>query len=55
MIDQIVTDEQVLSATTADVLAGTELDQPGVPGVYTVWACSDQVDTTISMSMAGRR
>ncbi len=55
MIDQIVTDEQILSATTADVLAGTELDQPGVPGVYTVWACSDVVDTTISMSMAGRR
>ena len=55
MLDQIVTDEQILSATTADVLAGTELDQPGVPGVYTVWACSDVVDTTISMSMAGRR
>ena len=55
MLDQIVTDEQILSATTADVLAGTELDQPGVPGVYTVWAASDVVDTTISMSMAGRR
>jgi len=52
---QIVTDEQILSATTADVLAGTDLDQPGVPGVYTIWAVSDVVDTTISISLGGRR
>jgi len=52
---QIVTDEQVLTATTADVLSGTDLDQPGVPGVYTIWAVSDQVDTTISVTLGGRR
>lgn len=51
---QIVTDEQVLTATTQDVLAGTLLDQPGVPGVYTVWACSTVGDSTISVRQGGR-
>lgn len=51
---QIVTDEQVLAATTADVLAGTLLDQPGTPGVYTIWAASDVADTTISVRQGGR-
>lgn len=51
---QIVTDEQVLTATTADVLAGTALDQPGTPGVYTIWACSTVGDTTITIRQGGR-
>lgn len=51
---QIVTDEQVLNATTTDVLAGTQLDQPGVPGVYTVFAASDQVDSSITIRLGGR-
>ncbi|KKL53335.1 hypothetical protein LCGC14_2276440 [marine sediment metagenome] len=51
---QIVTDEQVLVATTADVLAGTLLDQPGVPGVYTIWAASTVGDTTITVRQGGR-
>jgi len=51
---QIVTDEQVLAATTADVLAGTLLDQPGVPGVYTIWAASTVGDTTITIRQGGR-
>lgn len=51
---QIVTDEQSLTATTADVLAGTILDQPGVPGVYTVWAASTVGDTTITIRQGGR-
>ena len=54
MLSQQVLDEQVLSATTADVLAGTQLDQPGVPGVYTVWAVSDVIDTTITIRLGGR-
>lgn len=54
VLSQMITDEQVLTATTADVLAGTQLDQPGVPGVYTIWAVSDQVDTTISVTLGGR-
>lgn len=51
---QIVTDEQVLAATTADVLAGTLLDQPGVPGVYTVWVASTVDDTTVTVRQGGR-
>ncbi len=54
VLNQIITDEQVLTATNTDVLAGTQLDQPGVPGVYTIWAVSDQVDTTITISLGGR-
>lgn len=54
VMSQLVTDEQVLAATTADVLAGTQLAQPGVPGVYTIWAASDVADTTITISMGGR-
>jgi len=51
---QIVTDEQVLTATTPDVLAGTLLDQPGVPGVYTIWAASTVGDSTITVRQGGR-
>jgi len=51
---QIITDEQLLTATTADVLAGTLLDQPGVPGVYTVWAVSTVGDSTITIRQGGR-
>lgn len=54
VLEQQITDEQVLTATTPDVLAGTQLDQPGVPGAYGVWCVSDQVDTTISISLGGR-
>ena len=54
VLDQMVTDEQVLAATTADVLSGTQLDQPGVPGVYTMWLASDVADTTVTISLGGR-
>ena len=54
VLDQIITDEQVISASNTDLLAGTSLDQPGVAGVYTVWAVSDVVDTTITISQGGR-
>ena len=54
VLSQIITDEQVLTATTNDVLAGTQLAQPGVPGVYTIWAASTVGDTTITVSMGGR-
>ncbi len=51
---QIVTDEQVLTATTADVLAGTLLDQPGVAGVYTIWLASTVGDSTVTIRQGGR-
>jgi len=54
VLDQMITDEQVLTANNVDVLSGTQLDQPGVFGVYTVWAASDQVDSTITISLGGR-
>lgn len=54
VLDQMITDEQVLTATNADVLAATQLDQPGVPGVYTIWAASTVVDSQISVSLGGR-
>jgi len=55
VLEQMISVEKVLTATTADVLAGTQLDQPGVPGVYTIWAVSDQVDTLITVNLGGRR
>jgi len=36
------------------VLSGTQLDQPGVPGVYTIWIASTVGDTTISVTLGGR-
>lgn len=54
VMDQIVTDEQVLAATNADVLSGTQLDQPGVPGVYSIWLASTVGDTTVTISLGGR-
>jgi len=54
VLSQIITDEQILVADNTDVLAGTTLDQVGVPGVYTIWAASTVVDTEITISMGGR-
>lgn len=54
VMDQMITVEQTLTATVADFLAGTQLDQPGVPGVYTVWLVSTVGDTTVSISLGGR-
>jgi len=54
LLGQMITDEQVLTATNADVLAGTQLDQPGVPGVYTIWAASTVGDSTITITLGGR-
>lgn len=51
---QIITDEQVLTATTADVLAGTQLAQPNVPGVFTIWAASTVGDSTMTVTLGGR-
>lgn len=54
LIAQIITVEKVLSASDSDFLSGTQLDQPGVPGVYTIWACSTQNDTTINVVQGSR-
>ena len=54
VIQNIITVEQVITATNADFLAGTQLDQPGVPGVYTIWGASTVGDTQISITLGGR-
>lgn len=54
LLAQMITDEQVITATNGDLLAGTQLDQPGVPGVYTVWLASTVGDSTVTITMGGR-
>lgn len=50
-IANIITVEDVITATSTDFLAGTQLDQPGVPGVYTIWIVSTVGDTTVSITL----
>ena len=54
VLNQMITVEALLTASNTDFLAGTQLDQPGVPGAYTVWAASTVGDTTITVSLGGR-
>jgi len=54
VLANIVTVESIVAADNADFLAGTQLDQPGVPGVYTIWAASTVGDTQISITLGGR-
>jgi len=54
VLDQMITVENTLVADNADFLAGTQLDQPGVPGVYTVWAVSTLGDTLVTITLGGR-
>ncbi len=54
MLDQIITVESTIAADNADFLAGTQLDQPGVAGVYTIWASSTVGDTEITVTLGGR-
>ena len=54
VLDQMITVESTLTADNADFLAGTQLDQPGVPGVYTIWAASTVGDTELSVTLGGR-
>lgn len=54
MLDQMITVEQTIQATVTDFLSGTQLDQPGVPGVYTIWCASTVGDSTVSITLGGR-
>ena len=54
VLSSIITVEDVITASNADFLAGTQLDQPGVPGVYTIWGVSTVGDTTITITLGGR-
>lgn len=54
VLEQMITVERILTATNTDFLAGTQLDQPGVPGVYTIWIASTVGDTTLTITLGGR-
>ena len=54
VMDQMITVEQTLTADDTDFLAGTQLDQPGVPGVYTIWGASTVGDTEMTITLGGR-
>jgi len=54
VLSNMITVEDTLTADNADFLAGTQLDQPGVPGVYTIWAASTVGDTAMSVTLGGQ-
>lgn len=54
VLANMITVESTISGDNADFLAGTQLDQPGVPGVYTIWGASTVGDTEVSITLGGR-
>jgi len=54
VLEQMITVENTVVADTPDFLSGSQLDQPGVPGVYTIWAASTVGDTEITITLGGR-
>lgn len=54
VLSNIVTVESTIAADDTDFLAGTQLDQPGVAGVYTIWAASTVGDTELTITLGGR-
>jgi len=55
VLQNVLTVENTLAADNTDFLSGTQLDQPGVPGVYTIWAASTVGDTEITVTLGGKR
>ena len=49
-----ITVESQVTGDNTDFLAGTQLDQPGVPGVYTIWLASTALDSLVSITLGGR-
>lgn len=54
VLSAMITVESTVAADNTDFLAGTQLDQPGVSGVYTIWAASTVGDTLLSVTLGGR-
>jgi len=54
VLSNIITVEDTVAADDTDFLAGTQLDQPGQGGVYTVWVASTVGDTLISITLGGQ-
>lgn len=55
VLQSIIHVEVTGAADNSDILAGTQLDQPGVPGVYTVWVASTVNDTLVTISLGGEQ
>lgn len=55
LMSQMVTVEDTTTTDNLDFLAGTQLDQPGVPGVYTVWAACSDDNGKITIGYGGRQ
>ena len=55
VLQNVLTVESTIAADNTDFLAGTQLDQPGVAGVYTIWGASTVGDTEISVTLGGKR
>jgi len=54
VLQNMITVEQTITSDNTDFLAATQLDQPGVPGVYTIWAASTVGDTEMSITLGGQ-
>lgn len=54
VLSNIVTVERTIAADNTDFLAGSQLDQPGVAGVYTIWVASTVGDTEVTITLGGR-
>lgn len=54
VLQNMITVESTLTSDNGDFLAGSQLDQPGVPGVYTIWGASTVGDTEISITLGGQ-
>jgi len=54
LLANMITVESTLTVDNTDFLAATQLDQPGVPGVYTIWGASTVGDTELSITLGGR-
>lgn len=55
VLQSIIHVEVTGAADNSDILAGTQLDQPGVAGVYTVWVASTVNDTLVTISLGGEQ
>jgi len=55
VMSNVITVEQTITATNTDFLSGTQLDQPGQPGVYTVFLASTVGDTTVTITLGGQQ
>lgn len=54
VLSNIITVEETIAVDDTDFLAGTQLDQPGQGGVYTVWVASTVGDTLVSITLGGQ-